>query len=313
MRRLLQHAVLALVACCPEAKRQRAPAGFCGTFRPLPPTVAKQLPEVSQLVVQSVCDYLDPQPPPRLSLDRWTDDAAAKLLPAVEAVEAGLESSKLAGTPILGPGAGGRLADGQEPPWPVLKEWLEQVALESEAFEIRALSAPILEEMWHFMTKVHGIFGTAGLIPRDDAAPGQYDADDNAQMMATHFGPIVLLAYKQAGRMEQAQRCLTRMLAVQDGVGSYPLRYFYDTGDVRRVSGFPLPGLRPLAWPEPEQVLPEGVAEALLSAYPQIKTQAEDMLDSGMIDGAGDAYPVRRATLFFECFPYVCPEPVWVN
>ena len=90
------------------------------------------------------------------------------------------------------------MADGTEAPWPELKEWLEQLAIESEVFEIRALSAPIMEEMWHFMNGFHGIFGTAGLVPRDGAPPGQYDADDNAQMMSTHFGPVVLLAYAAA-------------------------------------------------------------------------------------------------------------------
>eukprot|EP01044_Picomonas_judraskeda_P031166 COSAG03_NODE_11514_length_588_cov_2.306748_2_plen_104_part_00 len=43
-------------------------------------------------------------------------------------------------------------------------------------------------------------------------------------------------------------------------------------------------------------MLPSGVAEALLAAYPRIKTEAEGMLDSGMIDGAGDAYPVRQTS-----------------
>ena len=166
-----------------------------------------------------------------------------------------------------------------------------------------------MEEMWHFMNNFHGIFGTVGLVPRDGAAPGQYDADDNAQMMSTHFGPIVLLAYKQAGRLDEAQRAYSRMLSIQDGTGSYPLRFFYDTGDVRRVGGYPLPGLRPLTWPEPKEMLPDGVAEALVSAYPQIKAEAEDMLSSGLIDRAGDAYPVRRTVHCFDiCNKYRIPS-----
>jgi hypothetical protein len=211
------------------------------------------------------------------------------------------------------------MADGTEPAWPELKEWLEQLAMGSEVFEIRALSAPIMEEMWHFMNRFHGVFGTVGLVPRDGSAPGQYEADDNAQMMSIHFGPIVLLAYKQAGRLDEAQRAYSKMLAIQDGVGSYPLRYFYDTGDVRRVGGFPHPGLRALTWPQPKEMLPEGVAEALLSAYPQIKIEAEDMLDSGVIDGAGDAYPVRRtlhalAFAFFNggCAHHGCRTFNWM-
>jgi hypothetical protein len=73
-----------------------------------------------------------------------------------------------------------------------------------------------------------------------------------------------LLAYKAAGRIDEAERAFQRMLDVSDGRGSYPMRYFYDTDDVRRVGGFPLPGLRVMNWPEPADVLPPGVAAQLL-------------------------------------------------
>lgn len=81
------------------------------------------------------------------------------------------------------------------------------------------------------------------------------------------------------------------MRNVQDGRGSYPMRYFYDTNDIRRVGGFPLPGLRTLTWPDPEEVLPPGIAAQLLEQYPQIAAEATALARSGAIGGAGDAYP----------------------
>eukprot|EP01052_Picozoa_sp_SAG31_P027846 SAG31_NODE_2640_length_5324_cov_5.437835_5_plen_105_part_00 len=53
---------------------------------------------------------------------------------------------------------------GAGPPWVLLQHWLQAISLESEAFEIRALSAPILEGMWHEMMMQHGVFGTIGFV-----------------------------------------------------------------------------------------------------------------------------------------------------
>jgi hypothetical protein len=42
----------------------------------------------------------------------------------------------------------------------------------------------------------------------------------------------------------------------EEGRGSHPFRFFYDTADFRRVGGYPWPGLRPLTWPDPHEVRP---------------------------------------------------------
>eukprot|EP01052_Picozoa_sp_SAG31_P027845 SAG31_NODE_2640_length_5324_cov_5.437835_4_plen_122_part_00 len=100
--------------------------------------------------------------------------------------------------------------------------------------------------------------------------------------------------------MDEAERCYQRMRSLQDGANSYPMRYFYDTGDVRRVGGFPWPGLRPLDWPDPHDILPTGVGTALLDAYPQIAAEAKAAVERGAIRRAGDAYPeiaVKRQVL----------------
>eukprot|EP01043_Picozoa_sp_COSAG02_P006499 COSAG02_NODE_185_length_30442_cov_59.370168_26_plen_149_part_00 len=82
---LLQHAVLIITVCCADASQHAAGGGFCSSFRPLPASVGTHLPSVGQTVYQAVCDYLDPTPAPRLSLNRWTPDAEAKLLPVGQA------------------------------------------------------------------------------------------------------------------------------------------------------------------------------------------------------------------------------------
>ena len=77
---LLRHSALVLAVCCADAS-QRAGSGFCASFRPLPASVDAHIPRVGETVYRVVCDYLDPTPAPRLSLNRWTADAEAKLLP----------------------------------------------------------------------------------------------------------------------------------------------------------------------------------------------------------------------------------------
>jgi hypothetical protein len=79
------------------------------------------------------------------------------------------------------------------------------------------------------------------------------------------------------------------MLAHEVAPGVRPYRWFYDTGDFRRVGGLPWPGLRPLTWPDPASVLPPGVADDLLSSYSNIATQAQTM--RALLSQQDDAYP----------------------
>ena len=167
--------LLLLAAGAAGRKSKSRDKGFCASFQPLPDVARRQLPAVSKAVKREACAYLGAKPPaPRLSLGRWTEDVDAKLGPTVALVEKALRKP---GVQVM---AGG---GGSEPPWVVLQYWIESLALESEAFELRALSAPIMEAMWHAMTTQYGLFGTAGLSQRDGAAPLQFDADDNAYLL----------------------------------------------------------------------------------------------------------------------------------
>ena len=141
------------------------PGTFCSVFPPIPKVSAEYLPVVVPKIRSTVCNYLGATPPaPRLSLGRWDAATAAALGPAVAAIEAGLRKP---GVHVMDSTAA------EERPWVSLQLWLETIALDSEAFEIRALSAPILEAMWHAVVENYGIFGTAGCFPPDDAVGAQ--------------------------------------------------------------------------------------------------------------------------------------------
>jgi len=172
--------------------------------------------------------------------------------------------------------------------WKLMEDWLQAVASESEAFEIRALSAPIHEQLWYEVATSYGVLGTVVLANAAGADVG-FD-DDNAKLSA--MPAQTLLAYKQAGRLDEAQRCFQRMLDFEEGKGSYPFRFFYDTSDVQRMGAYPWHGLRPLTWPKPSDVLPDGVTDALIHGHPQIAVEASQVVSSGAIDAAGDAYPL---------------------
>ena len=255
-------------------KKSERPQQWCTTQPPVP----QPAPAVAAAVARAVCDHIGRQPPPRrLSLGRWTPEVDAALGPAAKAV-----TDALRGVSVLQTVGGGAM------PWLLLKVWLDHIASESEAFEIRALSAPIHEQLWYEVATSYGVLGTVVLANAAGADVG-FD-DDNAKLSA--MPAQTLLAYKQAGRLDEAQRCFQRMLDFEEGKGSYPFRFFYDTSDVQRMGAYPWHGLRPLTWPKPSDVLPDGVTDALIHGHPQIAVEASQVVSSGAIDAAGDAYPL---------------------
>ena len=172
--RLVLAAIL-LAHLQPAAARKKK-ASFCDTFAPFPAEARRHLPKVGKAVAREVCAYLGAAPAPRrLSLDRWTDDVAAQLGPTVELIEKALRG---AGVTVHQQGPG--VVNG--PPWVQMQvrttsgfaaaastwknprskrrltggrwcvgllvaaqHWIQAISIETEAFELRALSAPILE------------------------------------------------------------------------------------------------------------------------------------------------------------------------
>lgn len=115
------------------------------------------LPEVAPRVSAAVCDYIGAAPAPRrLSLGRWTPAVEAKLLPHVQAIELALSAQR---SSVLAAPVDGQL------PWVVFRDWIDAIADESEAFELRALSAPIHERVAFELLNTYGMFVTTPAVP----------------------------------------------------------------------------------------------------------------------------------------------------
>ena len=251
---------------------------FCepgaGAFALPPPSELKQVARIAFSVAAGACEYLGPAPAPRrLSLGRWDEGKARALQPMRELIAKGLAAEP-------------DLLDGSGAPWLKFQQWMDKVAFESESFELRILSAPILEAMWAALTERFGMLGTitiGGMVPEGFEA---------GATLVPHLAIQTLLAYKQADQIEAAEKCFQRMLDFEEAPGIFPYRWFYDHLDVRHASPFPWPGLRKLVWPDPHEVLPPGVGAALLSAYPQIAAEALQATTAELdLAAQGDAYP----------------------
>jgi hypothetical protein len=273
-------AVLALSAAAPEAAPFCSPdhGGFQITKEQLGPLAELALP-----ICHAVCAYLGDTPPKRrLALGRWTAMTGIVWKKHVRVIE-------------------GALADGEYPAlrlpgWAKFRAWLDAVAHKSEAMQIKALSAPIWEATWVGLQALgDGLLGD--IQPKPVAAGGGADGGPGYRgqfatlLPAATMAAQVLQYYKQAGRLDEAERFFREVvLGYEEGAGVFPFRWFFDTADFRRVSAFPFPGLRKLTWPDPHDVLPTGVAEALLAAHPAIAAEAAAADVAQLLAEQEDAY-----------------------
>ena len=262
-----------------EVARAATEEGFlCSpTEGPLAPLVP--LPPNLHAIAHEVCDYLRPLHPPtsRVSVGRWTAEVESILGPTVATVKLMLASDGLETERAL-------------MPWIVFHKWVDQVALHTGAFELRALSAPIMERLhWTYVEKIEAqnttgqpvVFSRVGDLRK--AKPRQLP----------HQAAQTVRAYNQAGQRAEAERFFNRLLQYEDNTGGHPYADYYDSGDFRRATPFPWPGLRVLMWPDPHQVLPAGVGNALTAAFPNIVAEATAVVQGGAMSArhARDAYP----------------------
>ena len=172
--------------------RERRIPPACAVF---PPPPLKELGDVvgpiAKPIIAAVCNYLGSTPRPRrLSLGRWNWEIAALFEPHVQVIDA-----------TLGAEQGNVMASKS---WAYLQMWLDKIAFNTHVYEIRALSAPITEEMLFAITDLFGVLGTASFdVP---------NAGDNEQGISkvTHLAMKAIQAYKQAGRDDRAQACFQR-------------------------------------------------------------------------------------------------------
>eukprot|EP01052_Picozoa_sp_SAG31_P014122 SAG31_NODE_867_length_11367_cov_25.365992_4_plen_252_part_00 len=200
-------------------------------------------------VAKRVCEYLDPPPKtPQLSVSRWTPKVEASIGPLAEEVRGALSKER-------------QLTPSRMEQWHVFQTWVDKLAFESEALELRAITAVVGESMFFELAAAHGF-----LVGMEATVVG------GGSMLAQMPGQV-LQTLKQTGNVVQVERFFQRMLDFEVVPGVYPYRFFYDTLDSRHVSGFPWPQLRALKWPSPESVLPDGVPMALRAAHMQIAAE----------------------------------------
>ena len=123
---------------------------FCCRFAGLCDDRAFELPRrklgrlrpVVEPIAQAVCAYVDPPPAtPQLAFNRWTPVVEQTFTPLVATIKAALEKER------------GQVTSEE---WHAMQTWLDAVAFESEALEIRALTAPIGEAMFYELAGAHG-------------------------------------------------------------------------------------------------------------------------------------------------------------
>ena len=169
-------------------------------LRPLHPLAPAAFP-----VARAVCDYLAAKPAStrrRLSLGRWTEDMQRNLAPLAQRIEDALARDDRT---VLA-----------QPAWLDFKQWVDRVAFDSEAFELRALSAPIHEEMWAQLTARYGVLGTIELSSDKKGS--------KRWCLLSDLAVKTLQAWKQAGLPGRAERLYQRMLEYEEGEGVYPYR-----------------------------------------------------------------------------------------
>lgn len=243
------------------------PCDWLEERHPRDPAVLKALPPVVGAITEHVCAHLAEPRAPSPTLSRWTAEVDEAMKPLKQYLRAALKSDpQLAKRPLA---------------WQRLGTWFSDVSVSSEAFEIRALEAIVAEALWDAGVRERGVVADLESV---------YDGGGErlpAVVLASH----VLHCWKLAGDLESARRFHLKVLGYEEGkgTGAQPFRYLFDALDVWRVSQDPRPGLRILTWPDPGDVLPDGLAAELQRSHAEISEDAKAL--ATRLREQGDAYP----------------------
>lgn len=237
---------------------------------------------VAESIGASACHLIEQRPAlqsaagrRRLSEDRWTDEVDAALTGHLRTIRKMLRAEQ----PALTTAQGRR----GWTPWVKLALWLDNAATQSDAFELRALSAAIMDaHLWTHIAVYEAVNVTFTRVA--DVRQSTRSTLPGAESFVR-----TVLGYYIAGRAADGSEAFRRMLLFQDNQGRRPFADFYDHMDPRRMSKYPIPGLRVLTWPDPHEMLPDGVGEALVNEYGRIAEEAAVVDGRGLL--AGDAYP----------------------
>jgi hypothetical protein len=229
-------------------------------------------------VATSICEYLGQKPAAsRFAQDRWTPQVESSLRKHVEAVKDLIAADD--GIVMLKEG---------DRSWVTFHRWVDMIALASNAFELRALSAPVMATIhWETVLMYEQLF-RSGLIKFKRVG----DLRTAKPRKLTHMATQTVRAYNQAGQPAEAQRFFQELLDYKDPSGSNPYTEYYDSADFMRISSFPMHGLQVLTWPDPHLMLPEGIGTDLLDNFDRIAADAGTVGASGALAEAGDAYPM---------------------
>lgn len=246
--------LLGLVVCSLSQSSASPPvSNLCdGEFRIVPRSFG-QLYEDLEPVISGICAYISPPPVARPAAERWTAAANERLGPLVRLVQSALSRD---------PFASG---------WNPFSAWLHELSLTSDVIELRAVLAPIFEAKWrHFE------------VPQGGALGQNFSAlqlDVGTQLKPSKWVAEAISSWKRAGRRDEAERFWREVLAFEEPwlTGFWPWRHLFDTLTPERAGNSPWPGLRPLEWPEPKDVLPNGVAEDLVASHVQIAGEARKL------------------------------------
>ena len=225
-------------------------------------------------IVRAICDYVaTASAKTTMSIDAWTPKVVAALSPIMESLRAILPDEGVRTIAAYDSRANMRIHLAWPKGWGLFCVWIDELSLATGVMELSALSAILREHFWTSELQKSGAFGPVWLDTEDSGI-----SDNPAQ---------TLMKWKRSGNRPEAERFFQRMLDFEDG-RTFPFRYFYDTLDVHRVDGCAWPGLPRLNWPNPEDVLPEGVAAALRQSWRVIADEARKLAHT--LRQQGDAY-----------------------
>eukprot|EP00928_Gymnodinium_smaydae_P063262 TRINITY_DN46903_c0_g1_i1.p1 TRINITY_DN46903_c0_g1~~TRINITY_DN46903_c0_g1_i1.p1 ORF type:complete len:527 (+),score=40.66 TRINITY_DN46903_c0_g1_i1:189-1769(+) len=134
-----------------------------------------------------------------------------------------------------------------------LKSWIFQVALQAEVYELKVLEALIIEALFWKLRERH---------------PWQ---------SIVSMASSMVLNYKRAGRLADARRAYNAVMQTTwPSRKMPPLSRWFDTGDYRRVSGTPVPGLSPLPIPASvDPLLSSELVASLKRDWPALAQEAQ--------------------------------------
>lgn len=166
-----------------------------------------------------------------------------------------------------------------EPPgntrWERFTHWLSELALDTEAHELDALVATVMESM---------------LFRHVEQGQIEHDKEDRMNVLAGDVMDLVILHFVRAGWVERAEAFFHKLLALKLNV----VRAAWGHNDFRRVTAAwdTRPDMRPLdPGPSlaPEKVLPAGMAEALRSKWRLFAQEAKSAVEA--LTREEDGYP----------------------